>query len=93
MTDLFPHKYVLPSLTKKSNAPPRCLFKPQEALFSTLIPDSSAKALSRYTAMVDSKTREILDKLAMATDNARIKLKVGLLRSSHTAKSAQQESH
>lgn len=51
---------------------------PQEALFSTLIPDSSAKALSRYTAMVDSQTREILDKLAMATDNARIKLKVGL---------------
>jgi len=49
----------------------------QESFFSTLIPDSSAKSLSRYTAMVDSRTRDMLDRLAAATDNARIKLKVG----------------
>jgi hypothetical protein len=48
----------------------------QEVLFSSVIPDTSAKALSKYTEMVDSKSRSLMDKLAMATDNARLKLKV-----------------
>lgn len=48
----------------------------QESLFSGLIPESSAKALSKYTEMVDVTTRELLDKLANATDNARIRLMV-----------------
>ncbi|GAX77401.1 hypothetical protein CEUSTIGMA_g4847.t1 [Chlamydomonas eustigma] len=46
-----------------------------EVLFASLIPDSSAKALSKYTEMVDSKSRSLMDKLATATDNARLKLK------------------
>ena len=48
----------------------------QESLFSGLIPETSAKALSKYTEMVDVTTRELLDKLANATDNARIRLMV-----------------
>ena len=33
-------------------------------------------AFNSYTEMVDARSRELLDKLAAATDNARIKLKV-----------------
>lgn len=35
----------------------------------------SAKALSKYTDMVDSVSRELLNKLAEATDAARLALK------------------
>jgi hypothetical protein len=39
----------------------------------------STKALSRYTDMADSLTRSLRDKLASATDTARIRLKVCVL--------------
>ncbi len=39
------------------------------------MPDSSAKALSKYSDLVDTLSREVLDKLAAATDAARLRLK------------------
>jgi programmed cell death 6-interacting protein len=38
-------------------------------------PPNSAKALSKYTDMVDAAVREALDKLAGATDAARVALR------------------
>ncbi|KAG2435427.1 hypothetical protein HYH02_011927 [Chlamydomonas schloesseri] len=46
-----------------------------EHLFSGLVPDNSARALSKYTDMVDDVIRRQLDRLAGATDTARIKLR------------------
>ncbi|MEW5305101.1 MAG: hypothetical protein WDW36_007663 [Sanguina aurantia] len=46
-----------------------------EPLFTGLVPDGCAKALSKYTDAVDSLIRAQLDKLAGATDAARIKLR------------------
>ncbi|KAL6757097.1 BRO1-like domain-containing protein [Haematococcus lacustris] len=54
---------------------PAALDLATENLFSHLVPDTSAKALSRYTDMVDDVVRGLRDKLASATDNARIKLR------------------
>ncbi|GFH06156.1 BRO1 domain-containing protein [Haematococcus lacustris] len=54
---------------------PAALDLATENLFSHLVPDTSAKALSRYTDMVDDVVRCLRDKLASATDNARIKLR------------------
>lgn len=48
----------------------------QEGLFSGLVPDSSAKAISRYQELVDTAVRKIRDSLAAATDEARLKLRV-----------------
>ncbi|KAF8060549.1 BRO1 [Scenedesmus sp. PABB004] len=55
--------------------PPASLDASGENLFAGLIPDSSAKALSKYTDMVDGVGRELLGKLAGATDAARLALK------------------
>lgn len=57
------------------SVPPTSLDATAENLFSGLIPDSSAKALSKYTDMVDSISREQLNRLAEATDAARLALK------------------
>eukprot|EP00879_Flechtneria_rotunda_P013649 GHRR01014259.1.p1 GENE.GHRR01014259.1~~GHRR01014259.1.p1 ORF type:complete len:727 (+),score=319.48 GHRR01014259.1:344-2524(+) len=65
---------IAPALVVKP-APPTNLDASTENLFSGLIPDSSAKALSKYTDMVDSLSREQLGKLAEATDAARLALK------------------
>ncbi|WIA15140.1 hypothetical protein OEZ85_001828 [Tetradesmus obliquus] len=65
---------VQPAILVKA-APPTNLDASSENLFSGLIPDSSAKALSKYTDMVDSISREQLTALADATDAARITLK------------------
>eukprot|EP00882_Tetradesmus_deserticola_P007422 GHRQ01007820.1.p1 GENE.GHRQ01007820.1~~GHRQ01007820.1.p1 ORF type:complete len:451 (+),score=222.51 GHRQ01007820.1:112-1464(+) len=65
---------IQPAVLVKA-APPTNLDASTENLFSGLIPDSSAKALSKYTDMVDSISREQLTKLADATDAARITLK------------------
>ncbi|GBF94332.1 hypothetical protein Rsub_06954 [Raphidocelis subcapitata] len=58
-------------------APPTCLDAADAggALFTGLVPDSSAKALSKYTDAVDAAVREALDKLAAATDAARVTLR------------------
>ncbi|GMH40651.1 hypothetical protein BSKO_08555 [Bryopsis sp. KO-2023] len=47
----------------------------QEHLFSTLVPESSAKAVSRYSELLDDLVREQMSQLEGATDDARIKLK------------------
>lgn len=47
----------------------------QESLFQSVIPDSSAKALSKYTEMVDSLIRQQKDKLEAASDDARLRLR------------------
>eukprot|EP00775_Hariotina_reticulata_P008073 gene8073-8268_t len=65
---------IQPFLVVKS-APPTNLDASSENLFSGLIPDSSAKALSKYTDLVDSISREQLNKLAESTDAARLQLK------------------
>lgn len=45
------------------------------ALFGSVIPEGSTKALSRYTAMADSLVREQYEKLAHASDHARLKFR------------------
>eukprot|EP00878_Enallax_costatus_P005711 GHUV01005989.1.p1 GENE.GHUV01005989.1~~GHUV01005989.1.p1 ORF type:complete len:726 (+),score=266.47 GHUV01005989.1:1137-3314(+) len=65
---------IQPALLVKS-VPPSNLDASTENLFSGLIPDSSAKALSKYTDSVDGVSRELLNKLADATDAARLALK------------------
>ncbi len=47
----------------------------QEHIFREVIPDGSAKALSRYTDMVDALIREQNDRLAGASDDARLRLR------------------
>eukprot|EP00887_Chlorella_sp_A99_P006063 scaffold22.g6063.t1 len=47
----------------------------QHGLFTTVVPDTSAKALSRYTDMVDGLIRRQLDALAGASDEARLRLR------------------
>ena len=44
-------------------------------LFEKLVPDASAKALSKYTEMVDELVRSELAKLENESDNARVKLR------------------
>lgn len=60
-------------------ASPVEMFKkpPPQALvwFSSVIPDSSAKSLSKYTALADQLVREQNDKLANASDEARLRLR------------------
>ncbi|EFJ43641.1 programmed cell death protein 6 interacting protein X [Volvox carteri f. nagariensis] len=46
-----------------------------EQLFAGLVPENSARALSKYTDQVDELLRQQLDRLAAATDNARIKFR------------------
>jgi programmed cell death 6-interacting protein len=50
---------------------------PPQALvwFSSVVPDSSAKSLSKYTALADQLVREQNDKLANASDEARLRLR------------------
>lgn len=47
----------------------------KERLFATLVPDNSAKALSRYTQMVDDIIRIQAEKLQHGSEMARIRLK------------------
>jgi programmed cell death 6-interacting protein len=47
----------------------------QEDLFREVIPDGSAKALSKYTDMVDALIRDQNDRLAAASDDARLRLR------------------
>ncbi|KAI8477285.1 MAG: programmed cell death protein 6 interacting protein X [Monoraphidium minutum] len=56
-------------------SPPANLDASSENLFSGLVPESSTKALSKYTDLVDAAVREGLDKLAGATDAARLALR------------------
>lgn len=70
----------LPALTGtslvKTVAPPAEHFSPVGmTLFSSIVPDSGAKALSRYTEMVDELTRNETDLLAVASDEARLALR------------------
>eukprot|EP00200_Dunaliella_tertiolecta_P017215 CAMPEP_0202411634 /NCGR_PEP_ID=MMETSP1128-20130828/22377_1 /ASSEMBLY_ACC=CAM_ASM_000463 /TAXON_ID=3047 /ORGANISM="Dunaliella tertiolecta, Strain CCMP1320" /LENGTH=780 /DNA_ID=CAMNT_0049017371 /DNA_START=116 /DNA_END=2454 /DNA_ORIENTATION=- len=57
------------------NYPPTNLDASTDNLFSSLVPDSSAKSLSKYTDAVDGVTRDARDRLAAATDTARTRLK------------------
>lgn len=47
----------------------------REKLFTSLVPDSSAKALSRYTEMVDDIIRTQAEKLQQGSELARVRLK------------------
>ncbi|CBI26935.3 unnamed protein product, partial [Vitis vinifera] len=47
----------------------------KERMFSSLVPDSSAKALSRYTEMVDDIIRTQAEKLQQGSELARVRLK------------------
>uniref|UniRef100_A0A061S6K1 Programmed cell death 6-interacting protein n=1 Tax=Tetraselmis sp. GSL018 TaxID=582737 RepID=A0A061S6K1_9CHLO len=59
----------------KSTTPPCLADGKVSDAFSTVVPQSSAKALSKYSGMVDEICREQLDRLAQASDDARIKLR------------------
>ncbi|GAB4820758.1 hypothetical protein N2152v2_007804 [Parachlorella kessleri] len=47
----------------------------ESGMFGGVIPESSARSLSKYTDMVDSLIRTQLDKLAAASDDARLRLR------------------
>ncbi|KAM7271950.1 hypothetical protein ACFE04_031164 [Oxalis oulophora] len=47
----------------------------KDKMFATLVPDSSAKALSRYTEMVDSIIRTQAEKLQQGSELTRVRLK------------------
>ncbi|KDP34986.1 hypothetical protein JCGZ_09274 [Jatropha curcas] len=47
----------------------------KEKMFASLVPDSSAKALSRYTEMVDEVIRTQAEKLQQASELTRVRLK------------------
>lgn len=75
----------VPSLDSLGMLPAASLVKPtpmgevfdasKERLFSSLVPDSSAKALSRYTEMVDEIIRIQAEKLQQGSEITRVKLK------------------
>ncbi|KAK9909798.1 hypothetical protein WJX75_007558 [Coccomyxa subellipsoidea] len=65
---------VQPHSVAKSVVPSQ-LDASAESLFRDVIPDGSAKALSRYTDMVDALIREQNDRLAAASDDARVWLR------------------
>lgn len=47
----------------------------RERMFTSLVPDSSAKALSRYTEMLDEITRTQAEKLQQGSELARVRLR------------------
>ena len=55
--------------------PPGDLDAAGEGLFAEVIPDGSARALSRYTDAVDGLIRQLNDSLAAASDDARLRLR------------------
>ena len=55
--------------------PPEELDAGKESLFREVIPDGSARALSRYTDSVDALIRAQNDALAGASDDARLRLR------------------
>lgn len=55
--------------------PPVDLDAAGEGLFAEVIPDGSARALSRYTDAVDGLIRQVNDSLAAASDDARLRLR------------------
>ena len=55
--------------------PPVGLDAEGEGLFRDVIPDGSARALSRYSELVDGLIREQMEALAGASDDARLRLR------------------
>ncbi|KAG7016745.1 ALG-2 interacting protein X [Cucurbita argyrosperma subsp. argyrosperma] len=74
-----PNPSTLPPLPAfsmvKSMAMNEVLDASKEKMFACLIPDSSAKALSRYTEMVDDIIRTQAEKLQQASELTRVRLK------------------
>ncbi|KAF7808806.1 vacuolar-sorting protein BRO1 [Senna tora] len=75
----------VPSLSSLPPLPAFSLVKPmamnelldasKEKMFASLVPDNSAKALSRYTEMVDDIIRTQAEKLQQASELTRVRLK------------------
>ncbi|KAI3779037.1 hypothetical protein L2E82_08476 [Cichorium intybus] len=75
----------VPPVTSLSPLPAFSLVKPmnmndvldatKEKMFSSLVPDNSAKALSKYTEMVDDVIRTQAEKLQQGSELARVNLK------------------
>ncbi|KAH9287555.1 hypothetical protein KI387_031672 [Taxus chinensis] len=59
----------------KSTPMHECLDASKEKMFAQLVPDSSAKALSRYTEMVDETIRAQAEKLQQESEITRVKLR------------------
>jgi len=59
----------------KSNTPEFLSDGKGSEVFTSVVPESSTKALSKYTGMVDKVYREQMDRLAQSSDDARIKLR------------------
>ncbi|XP_022152294.1 vacuolar-sorting protein BRO1 [Momordica charantia] len=74
-----PNPSTLPPLPAfsmvKSMAMNEVLDASKEKMFASLVPDSSAKALSRYTEMVDDIIRTQAEKLQQASELTRVRLK------------------
>ncbi|KAF8040347.1 hypothetical protein BT93_B2546 [Corymbia citriodora subsp. variegata] len=74
-----PSPSSLPSLPSFSMVKPmpmnEVLDASKEKLFASLVPDSSAKALSRYTEMVDEIIRTQAEKLQQGSELTRVRLK------------------
>jgi programmed cell death 6-interacting protein len=46
----------------------------ETSLFKSIVPDSSAKSMSKYTDMRDAKTRKLFDDVVQLSDEARLRL-------------------
>lgn len=55
--------------------PPAQLDASNEDLFREVIPEGSARAVSKYSESVDAVIREQTDRLAAASDDARLRLR------------------
>ena len=69
---------IAPALLVKSIPPPDLDAAAADAaggLFAGVVPDTSAKALSQYTARVDDLVRESTASLDAASDEARLRLR------------------
>ncbi|GFR44801.1 hypothetical protein Agub_g6136, partial [Astrephomene gubernaculifera] len=62
-------------LVKAAPPPAPALDAAAEHLFTGLVPEASARALSKYSEQVDSLLRGQLERLAGATDTARLRLR------------------
>ncbi|KAJ1382915.1 BRO1 domain [Sesbania bispinosa] len=74
-----PSPSSLPPLPAFSMVKPMAMYEvldaSKEKMFASLVPDSSAKALSRYTEMVDDIIRTQAEKLQQASELTRVRLK------------------
>lgn len=66
---------IAPASLVKSVAPSELRPVQEAGMFKGVVPESSARSLSKYTDMVDALIRQQMEKLAAASDDARLRLR------------------